>query len=121
MLQKTTANLLVNQESKQTYLRGTCTLFNRKKLDDSSTQAKHPGQHGQNIYYRTLCILTHLDIKKTAKVCYSKRGIYRLKSDNYYFTMTMVFQTSFFWAINYYDQAKVGTALLHRRGTPNTE
>lgn len=33
----------------------------------------------------------------------------------------MVFQTSFFWAINYYDQAKVGTAALHTKGTPNTE
>lgn len=86
MLQKTTANLPENPESKQTCLGGTCTLFNRKKPDYRSTQPKHPGQHGQNIYPRTLCNLTHLDIKKTAKVCYSKRGIYRLKSDNYYFS-----------------------------------
>lgn len=33
----------------------------------------------------------------------------------------MVLQTSFFCAINYYDQAKVGAALLHTQGTPNTE
>lgn len=86
MLQITTANLPENQESKQACLRGTCTLFNSKKLDDKSTQQKHPEQHGKNIYSRTLCILTHLDTKKTAKVCYSKCGIYRLKSDNYYFS-----------------------------------
>lgn len=29
----------------------------------------------------------------------------------------MIFQTSFFWAINCYDQAKVGKALLHTQGT----
>lgn len=86
MLQKTTVNLTENQESNQTCLRGTWTLFIRKTLDDRSTQPQHPGQHGQNTHYRTLRILTHLDIKKTAKVCYSKCGIYCLKSDNYYFS-----------------------------------
>lgn len=35
-------------------------------------------------------------------------------------SVTMVFQNSCFWAINYYDQAKVGTA-LHTQGTPNTK
>lgn len=86
MLQITIANLPENQENKQTCLRGTCTLSNSNTLDDKSTQQKHPEQHGKNIYSRTPCILTHLDTKKTAKVSYSKRGIYRLKSDNYYFS-----------------------------------
>lgn len=72
MLQKTTANLSENQES---CLGGTCTLLDRKKRDDKITQPKHPGQHEQSIYPRTLCILTHLDINKTAKVCYSNLNV----------------------------------------------
>lgn len=103
-------------------LGGTCTLLDRKKRDDKITQPKHPGQHEQSIYPRTLCILTHLDINKTAKVCYSNLNVeFSTWNLTTIISVTMVFQTSFFWAINYYDQAKVGTALLHTQGTPNTE
>lgn len=58
-------------------------LFNRNKLDDRSVKQKHSGQHGQNIYPKILCVLTHLNIKKPAKMCYSKHGIYHWKFNKY--------------------------------------
>lgn len=34
--------------------------------------------------FQILCILTHLNIKKTAKMCYSKHGIYHWKFNKYH-------------------------------------
>lgn len=120
MLQITTANLPENQESKQTCLRGTCTLSNSKKLHDKSTQQKHPEQHGKNIYSRTLCILTHLDTKKTAKARYSKCGIYRLKSDNYYFSDNGIPNLIFLGNKLLWSSQSRNSSSSHK-GTPSTE